>query len=192
MTMLARAPGLRFTSIVGAFTVAVVVLFRDELVGPLVLPLRVLTARAALVLIQGVGIDAFREATALYHPGGFAYEVSRGCLGLIPAAFLTVGVLAYPAERRRKLVALVVGVPVLFAINLVRLVHLFYLGVHRPDLFRPAHQLVWQALIVAAVFLLWLTATGQVGTGRLRGRQGVPGKRLRQGSYERVPGIRFE
>ena len=170
MRLLPYATGPRFVSIVATFAVAVSVLFRDEIVGPFVLPLRLLTARAVLVLIRGVGIDAFREATALYHPGGFAYDLSRGCLGLIPAGFLIVGVLAYPSEGRRKLLALVVGVPVLFALNLVRLVHLFYLGVHDPDLFRPAHELIWQALIVVVVFLLWLGATGHFASGIPRAR----------------------
>lgn len=159
--------GLRFVAIVATFAVAVVVVFRDEIVGPLVLPLRVLTARAVLVVIQGAGIDAFREVSALYHPGGFAYEISRGCLGLVPAAFLIVGVLAYPGERQRKVRALALGLPALFALNLLRLVHLFYLGVNHPGLFRFAHQVAWQAVIVAAVFLFWLTSTGYL---EMRGR----------------------
>lgn len=170
MTMMPRAPGPRFVGIVTTFAVAVSLLFRDEIVGPLVLPLRVLTARVVVALIHGLGIDAFREAAALYHPGGFAYEISRGCLGLVPAAFLVVGVLAYPGEGRRKRLTLIAGVPALFALNLVRLVHLFYLGVYHPDLFRPAHQVIWQALMVVAVFLLWFGATGRGVTGLLRAR----------------------
>jgi exosortase/archaeosortase family protein len=152
--------GLRFVSIVATFAVAVALVFRDEVVGPIVLPLRVLTARVVLVLVHGAGLDAVREVSALYHPGGFAYEISRGCLGLVPVAFLVVGVLAYPGERHRKLWALIIGVPALFALNLVRLVHLFYLGVNRPDLFPLAHQVAWQAAIVTAVFVFWLAATG--------------------------------
>ncbi|NIR45335.1 MAG: hypothetical protein GWN99_13030 [Gemmatimonadetes bacterium] len=162
--MLSRAAGLRFVSIVATFAVGVAVGFRDEFVGPLLLPLRVLTARAVLVIVQGAGIDAFRDVSALYGPGGFAYQISRGCLGLVPVAFLVVGVLAYPGERRRKLQALAVGVPALFALNLARLVHLFYLGVYRPDLFSLAHQLFWQAGIVAAVFLVWVAAIGYLET----------------------------
>ncbi len=125
-------------------------------------------------MVQGIGIDAFREVSALYGPGGFAYEISRGCLGLVPAAFLIVGVLAYPGERRRKLRALVVGVPLLFVLNLMRLVHLFYLGVYRPDLFPLAHQVVWQGAIIAAVFLFWLAATAT-----WRPAVGRPGRRDR-------------
>ena len=86
---------------------------------------------------------------------------------MVPAGFLTVGVLAYPGPLKNKLTALIFAVPLLFAINMTRLVHLFYLGVHRADLFHAAHRVVWQVVIVLAVFTLWLAATHYLAT---RGR----------------------
>jgi len=152
---------LRFALVLALFAGAVALLFRDAIVGPLVQPLRLLTAQAVLVLIQQVGLEAFREAGAIYHPGGFAYEISRGCLGLVPVGFLVVSVLAYPGTAAaRKLMTLAVGVPLVLALNLMRLAHLFYLGVYQADLFHVAHQVVWQGVMVLAVFLLWLVATG--------------------------------
>jgi exosortase/archaeosortase family protein len=151
--------GLRFALVLAAFAAAAALLFREEIVGPLVVPLRVLTARGALALIQLSGMEAVREASAIYHPGGFAYEMSRGCIGLVPAGFLIVGVLAYPGPLKNKVTALILAVPLLFAVNMTRLVHLFYLGVHRADLFHVAHRVVWQIVIVLAVFTLWLAAT---------------------------------
>lgn len=159
--------GLRFAVALAAFAAAAALLYREELVGPFVLPLRVLTARAVLALIHLAGMQAAQEASALFHPAGFAYEISRGCLGLIPAGFLLVGVLAYPGALPRKLLALTAAVPLLLAVNLVRLVHLYYLGVYRADLFNLAHRVVWQVVMVLAVFALWYAATGYLtGSGR--------------------------
>lgn len=158
---------LRFALVLAAFAAAAALIFREEIVGPFVVPLRVLTARGALALIQVSGMEAMREASAIYHAGGFAYEISRGCVGLVPAGFLIVGVLAYPGPLKNKVTALIFAVPLLFAINMTRLVHLFYLGVHRADLFHAAHRVVWQVVIVLAVFTLWLIATHYLAT---RGR----------------------
>lgn len=154
-----RLPGrlnLRFLLALAIFAGVVPVVFRDELMGSALFTLRVLTARATLVFIHWSGMEAVREASAIFHPGGFAYQISRGCMGLVPAALLGVAVLAYPGERRRKAVALAVGIPILFALNFVRLVHLFYLGVYRPDTFHLAHTVLWQVGIILGVFLTWL------------------------------------
>jgi exosortase H (IPTLxxWG-CTERM-specific) len=164
---------LRFILTLALFAGAVLVGFRDEVVGPALLPLRVLTARVALALIHVAGMEAVREATAIFHPSGFAYQISRGCMGLVPAAFFAVSVIAYPISVSRKALAMVVGLPVLFALNMVRLVHLFYLGVHRPDLFHLAHQVLWQGGIIAVVFLMWLLAT----RGRFNTRHSTPDAR---------------
>jgi exosortase/archaeosortase family protein len=133
--------------------------FRDEVLGPVLVPLRILTARTVLGLIHLTGMAAVRGASVIYHPGGFAYEISRGCMGLVPTALLIVSTLAYPGQLWRKMQALAVGIPLLLGLNLIRLLHLFYLGVYRAEFFHLAHQVLWQAAIVLAVFALWLAAT---------------------------------
>ncbi len=141
------------------FVGVVLLVFRDEVLGPALVPLRIATARTVLGLIRLAGMAAVREASAIYHPGGFAYEISRGCIGLVPAGILTVTTLAHPGQLRRKMQALAVAIPLLLGLNLLRLLHLFYLGVNQPELFHLAHQVLWQAAIVLAVFTLWLGAT---------------------------------
>ena len=173
-----RRGGLRFALTLGAFAAVVALLFRDSIVGPLVSPLRVLTARAVLLLIQQIGMDAVREGSAIYHAGGFAYEISRGCLALVPAGFLVVSVLAYPGKTGRKLAAITLGVPLLLGLNLVRLVNLFYLGVHRADLFGLAHQVVWQGVMILAVLALWLASTRHLAGTRHLAISGRPSRSL--------------
>lgn len=158
--MLSRS-NVRFVLALTIFAGLVLLTFREDVLGPALLPLRVLTAEATLAVIHGAGMEAVRAASTVYHPGGFAYEISRGCTGLVPIAFLVVAVLAYPADSRTKLVGLSLGVPFLAVLNLIRLVHLFYLGVHQPQLFELAHKVLWQAVIVLAVLALWIACTMQ-------------------------------
>ncbi len=74
-------------------------------------------------------------------------------------AFLAVAICAYRSTWRLKAVGVALGVPLLLGLNMMRLVHLFYLGVYRPQLFHVAHAYAWQAVMVAAVFILWLAWT---------------------------------
>jgi exosortase H (IPTLxxWG-CTERM-specific) len=148
--------------------------FRDEVMGPVLEPLRTLIAQATLALIHGVGMEATRHGSAIYHPGGFAYEISRGCTGFVPAVMLAAAISGYPAQRRWKVVGLALGIPALLGINLGRLVHLFYLGVHQPDWFDVAHKVAWEGLIILAVVGFWLGWATWVDRGSEPRRQAQP------------------
>ena len=150
---------LRYGGILVAYAAITWLIFRDEVMGPLLVPLRALTAEGALTVIQLAGMEAIRDGSAIYSPGGFAFEISRGCTGLVGAGLLVVATLAYPAARGYRFIGVSVCVPAFLGLNLARLVHLFHLGVYRPDLFHVFHTIVWQAIMAAAVFGLWFTWT---------------------------------
>ncbi len=147
---------LRFVTALAVLAVVVLAVFRDGIVGPAMVPLQALAAEATLFCLRALGIGAVREVSVVYLPGGFGYEISRGCVGLVPALFLGVAISAYPAIPQRKLLGLAVGIPALLTINLARLVHLFYLGTYRPDIFHLAHEVIWQGVIIFVVFGIWL------------------------------------
>jgi exosortase/archaeosortase family protein len=138
-----------------SFTGVVLFLYRDSVIGAVLSPLATITAQATLVLLQLLGIEAVQVASQIHHPGGFAYEVYYGCTGILPAAFLTVAILAYPATRSRKAVGLALGVPILISLNLMRLVHLYCVGVNSPTTFDFAHDYIWRWLLILATFGIW-------------------------------------
>jgi exosortase/archaeosortase family protein len=122
-------------------------------------PLAGLVASLTQTALHGIGIAAERAGTVLYVPGAFAYDINIGCTGLLPAAVLAVAILASPGARRAKQRGLVVGVPLLLTVNLLRLVHLFYLGIHSPRHFVLAHTLLWEGTMVLFSFVTWLLWT---------------------------------
>jgi exosortase/archaeosortase family protein len=122
-------------------------------------PLAGLVASLTQTVLLGIGIAAERAGTVLFVPGGFAYDVTIGCTGLLPAAVLTVAILASPGTWGAKQRGLVVGVPLLLTVNLLRLVHLFYLGIHAPRHFVLAHTLLWEGTMVLFTFVTWLLWT---------------------------------
>ncbi len=136
----------------------VIVVARSQAVGPVHL-LDVLAGWVAWLTqagLHGLGIVAQRAGTVLYVPGGFAYDISIGCTGLLPATVLAVAILVSPGERGAKRWGLMVGVPLVLAVNLLRLVHLFYIGVHSPARFVLAHEFLWEGTLVLFTFATWL------------------------------------
>jgi exosortase/archaeosortase family protein len=125
-------------------------------------PVRVFGWFTALVasVVQSLlglsGIEASRAGAFLYVPGSFRYEIALGCTGLLPVAVLIVAILASPGSGAAKRRGVLVAVPVVLAVNLLRLVHLFYVGVHSPGLFALAHSVLWEGAMVLVTFAAWL------------------------------------
>ena len=130
--------------------------FRDETLGAAVIALRTATAEAARLGAQITGLESVRLGTALYHPHGFAIEISRGCTGFVGTALVSLGVLAYPAPARTRMVGIALAVPIFLAANLVRLVHLFHLGVAQSAFFHSAHEVLWQVGLILIAVGAWV------------------------------------
>lgn len=86
----------------------------------------------------------------------FAVSVRRGCDALEPAWYLAAAVLAYPIRWRRKPWAILNGVAIILALNLVRIVSLFLIGRRAPALFASAHLEWWPVMFILTVLVLWI------------------------------------
>ncbi|HJH27410.1 MAG TPA: hypothetical protein C5S37_11785 [Methanophagales archaeon] len=67
--------------------------------------------------------------------------------------------MAYPTTLKNKGLGIAFGVPLLYAINIFRLVVLTLVGISYPDMFEFVHVYLWQAsfiIFVVVIFLLWL------------------------------------
>lgn len=117
-----------------------------------------LTARICVAVLH-----AFRtEATAagqIIRSARFSMQVVRGCDALDPAALLVAAMVAFPSSWRAKLVGVLAGVATVLVVNVVRIVSLFYIGVHFPRVFEVVHVEVWPTAIMFLalfVFLVWV------------------------------------
>lgn len=147
----------RLVAVLIVFAALALAAYRDAvLAGPLA-PLAARTADATFLVLRALDVDAARKgATVIYDPaGGFAYEVYYKCTGFLPAAFLAVAILASRGRRWHKSIGVVVGVPLIGALNLARLAHLYVIGISRPELFDLAHGVLWEAVMVLGVAGTW-------------------------------------
>jgi len=142
------------------FLVLLVLLFAFELTPPgqaLVVPWTELVAKASAGVVTAFDGNALSQGKILYNPvTGFAVAIEAGCNGVEAMLVLLAGILAYPSPWRSKAIGVAIGIVAIQALNLVRIVSLFYLGQWNAQWFEWAHLYVWQALIMLDALIVWL------------------------------------
>ena len=146
------------------FAVILVALFAAELTPPvqraLVIPwtealVRISAALATLVDPNIAAAGRILQSTT----NGFAISIEAGCNGLEAALVLIAAMMAFPAPAKHRVIGIVAGLAGVQALNVVRVISLFYLGQWSPGAFEWAHLYVWQALIMLDVLVIWLVWT---------------------------------
>ncbi|ATE60026.1 archaeosortase/exosortase family protein [Thauera sinica] len=103
-----------------------------------------------------LGVEA--AGSRLRAPGG-GINVLNGCEGADVMFLMASAMLVAPLSWRRRLAGLAVGAAMVFALNQVRIIALFYSFRSDPGLFEMLHGLIAPLLLVAAVaafFFVWL------------------------------------
>jgi exosortase H (IPTLxxWG-CTERM-specific) len=129
-----------------------------------IVPFTGAVARVSSLVLSVLGEGTHVEGTEI-RSDRFAVNIENGCNGVETALLFGSAVLAFPAPWTRRLAGLALGLVAIQVINLVRVVSLFWIGVHRPSLFSSSHTVLWQSVVVLCgvlLFLLWATW----GTGK--------------------------
>jgi exosortase H (IPTLxxWG-CTERM-specific) len=144
-----------------AFIAFLVALFAAELTPPaqasFVLPWTEALARISAGLIKlfdphVAGFGKVLQSTT----NGFAISIEAGCNGIEAAIVLIAAMLAFPAPWRHRVIGILAGLCTVQALNVVRVITLFYLGQWSLQAFEWAHLYLWQALIMLDVLVVWL------------------------------------
>ena len=113
------------------------------------------TAQLSSWLLNIIGVKTRTMSSFVYQDQGFAIDISYKCTGILLMTFFAAGIFAYPCSLLKKLSGLVVGIPLIFVINLVRLVGLFLIGTFAITLFDFSHKVLAEILMIIATFLVW-------------------------------------
>ncbi len=140
------------------------ILFTLDILEPVrqafVLPFTELLARASAWIVTLFDARVHAEGIILRSlENGFAVSIQPGCNGIEASIVLIAAILAFPAPWKHKLIGLGVGLGAIQALNLVRIISLFYLGQWNMTYFEWAHLYLWQALIMLdalVVFVIWV------------------------------------
>jgi exosortase H (IPTLxxWG-CTERM-specific) len=146
------------------FLLYLAILFGLELLRPIdahvILPFTSAIAKVSVGLVglfdsHAVAFGKVLQSTS----NGFAISIERGCNGVEAVIILVAAMLAFPAPWNHRLVGIGLGFIAIQALNLVRIISLFYLGQWNRVWFDWFHLYLWQALIVLdalIAFLIWL------------------------------------
>jgi len=114
-------------------------------------------------LSPGLGVRA--DGPRMAAPGG-GINIINGCDGTDVLFLLTAAVLVAPVAWRWRLVGLLAGWPLVFVLNQVRVLALFYAFRHDRSTFDLLHGAVAPLVLILAVgvfFMLWLGRSGASG-----------------------------
>jgi exosortase H (IPTLxxWG-CTERM-specific) len=122
-----------------------------------VVPFTAFLVRVSAGILRAIGEPVVTRGTVIQSTL-FAVDVKNGCNGIEATLLLLAAMLAFPAPARARAAGLAVGFAAIQAVNLVRIVSLFWLGAHRRDVFDLFHAAVWQTLLIllaVGIFLAW-------------------------------------
>jgi exosortase/archaeosortase family protein len=88
----------------------------------------------------------------------FRFNVVPDCGALPSMSIFLAAMIAFPTELWRRLLGLLIGLPLLYAINIARLTCLALIGAYTGNgqIFEFAHEYVWQAVYIVFVVIVWL------------------------------------
>jgi exosortase H (IPTLxxWG-CTERM-specific) len=144
-----------------SFVVILVALFAAELTPPvqsaLVLPWTEALAHISAWLITLFDSHVAASGKILQNTSnGFSVSIEAGCNGIEAAIILIAAMLAFPAPWKHRVIGILAGLSAVQALNVVRVISLFYLGQWNMKAFEWAHLYLWQALIMLDVLIVWL------------------------------------
>jgi len=130
----------------------------EEPLGRWLVETLVVAPTAVLVNWLTPGVNAVADGGTVRAAGG-GVRVLNGCEGFEAMFLLVAAVLVMPATPRQRLWGLAAGLPLIHALNAVRLLAMFYSFRRDPALFDTLHGLVMPLVMVAGVlayFALWV------------------------------------
>jgi exosortase H (IPTLxxWG-CTERM-specific) len=142
--------------------VALLVVFYFIVASPPVNDAVIVPFTAGIASVSGKILNSLGEKAEVsgteIRSSSFGVNIENGCNGVETGLLFGAAVLAFPARWSRRLLGLLLGFLAIQALNLFRVITLFWIGLHRPALFNSSHTVIWQSVVVlfgVLLFLLW-------------------------------------
>lgn len=117
--------------------------------------LQAFTAYITATTISTSGIPVKLDGAHLFLLGEH-WEVILECTALSAFIVFASFVLAYPSHMKSKSFGLLIGIPALFAANIIRLFVLAWATRWSPEYAPVVHDYVWQIAFLLLLVLMWL------------------------------------
>ncbi|MEA1907976.1 MAG: exosortase H [Euryarchaeota archaeon] len=114
-----------------------------------------ITASLLGFLLRIFGVDAVVTGNTVAMDR-LSLRIIDECTAMFGSIVYISCVLAYPTDLKKKIIGIVLGIPCLYAINMVRLVVLAFVGLSIPEIFEFVHTYLWQTIFIVFVIVIWL------------------------------------
>ncbi|MBA6412148.1 exosortase H [Parahaliea sp. F7430] len=143
------------------FLLTLVTLFTVEMLQPVqeqvIQPFTAALATLSAALILPFDADVIAYGRIIEHTvNRFAVSIEAGCNGVEAAIVLIAGILAFPANWKQRVSAIVLGFFTIQVLNIGRIISLFYLGQWSETVFTFTHLYLWPVLIMLDVLIVFL------------------------------------
>lgn len=149
------------TRFIAIFLISLIALFALELWQPVqeyvIIPFTTGIAHVSVWIMQLFDSAVVAQDNTIRHGvNGTGISIVAGCNGVEAVLILVCAVLAFPAPWKYKLAGVGVGFLAIQALNLVRIISLYYLLLWNRQWFDWFHLYLWQALIILDALVFWL------------------------------------
>ncbi len=150
----AKKPVLHFALKFGALIVLLYVLLATPFFDRALYVYLKANAWLADMILNALGQHTRVSEVVISSPR-FSMAIRRGCDAVEPTWLLCAAILSFPGLLTRKAVGMAAGIVILQALNLVRIVTLYWIGIHWGSLFfNSAHEEIWPVVfILVALFI---------------------------------------
>jgi len=108
---------------------------------------------AGILNIFGAGVTSRAE---IISSADFSVSIEEGCDAIAPAILYAISVAIFPIATRTKWKGLFFGLLAIAILNIIRIVSLYFTGVHAPSLFEFMHVDFWQAIFIVFTVGIWI------------------------------------
>jgi exosortase/archaeosortase family protein len=113
------------------------------------------TAKATAGAIHLFGIPVVREDIVLRLTNA-VWVVNTECTAVMIMIVFTSFIVVYPASVKAKGIGLLLGVPVIFTANIMRLLLMAIIDRYKPSFSTFFHDYLWQVVFIIMVVFLWM------------------------------------
>ena len=127
-----------------------------EQLGDLIHASEVGTAHVVYHVMALFSSDVRVGPEAIVRYGNFSVTIIEECTGVYEALILGAALLAYPTRWRNTWIGLAIGIPMIYVMNVARIIVLLIVGQYSNDWFEFMHVYFWQVTMIAMIASAWM------------------------------------
>ena len=141
---------IKFIGIIALYYL-IISLFGTDYLGPYM----TMTAKLSALLLN-IFEDGVRASGQFINGNMCSLNLSYGCDGTDQFIVFVSGVISFPAISKYKLKGLLYGLPLLYFLNLFRIIGLYYVNLNSPENFELFHETIFPTIFIFISIAFWI------------------------------------